>query len=138
LLGTEFSNEQCIVYLGTGGGMGPVASGNCIVYSYTCQDQSGNPVTCPSESEPSIVIDTTFYTTDNVTPTNADYLENDAVGDNNWMSIFTSFQGDPTSTGKGNGFGGGGLGRHSPVKSKIHAGQVGSADIVATFRPGQP
>jgi hypothetical protein len=141
LAGTQFSNEQCIVYLGTGGGNGQLASGNCIVYSYTCQDQNGNQVTCPSETDPTIVIDTTFYTRDNVTPTNADYLENDAIGDNNWMSIFTSYMNAPkdgTTTGKSNGFGGGGSGRRSPVKSRIHAGQVGSADIVATFNPSQP
>ena len=34
LVGTPFVNEQCVVYLQTGG--------NCIVYSVTCQQQS-NP-----------------------------------------------------------------------------------------------
>jgi Legume lectin domain len=142
LLGTEFANEQCIVYAGTGGGAGVPTSlnGNCIVYTYTCQDQMGNPVTCPREDQPTILIDTTFYTTDQVTPTNADYLSNDPNGDNNWVSIFTSYQSartDGTTSGKGNGFGGGGSSRRSPSKSRFLTGQVG-ADIVATFRPGQP
>ena len=72
---------------------------------------------------------------------NADYLENDAVGDNNWMSIFTSYMNQPidgTTTGKSNGFGGGGLSHDSPSESSIKAGQVGSADVVATFNPSKP
>jgi len=150
LLGTQFSNEQCIVYEGTGGGTGqPEQSGNCVVYSYTCQDSMGNPITCPTEplctspTQPQcILINTTFYTTENVTPTNADYLENDAIGDNNWMSIFTSYTDDPTdgtTAGGSRGFGGTG---NSPLQrpangTKILQGSTG-ADIVATFRPGQP
>ncbi len=64
-------------------------------------------------SDPNQCIDsnTTFYSSDQVTPTNADYLENDAIGSNNWMSIFTSYMNDPidgTTSGKGGGFGGGG------------------------------
>jgi hypothetical protein len=149
LAGTQFSNEQCIVYGGTGGGSPPAATnGNCVVYSYTCQDQMGNQVTCPAEPECTspqqtqcIVINTSFYSMDNVTPTNADYLENDAVGDNNWMSIFTSYMNDPldgTTSGGSKGFGGGGSSHHTPVKSSTKAPQVGSADIVATFNPSEP
>ncbi len=102
LQGTQFANEQCIVYLGTGGTMNPIASGNCVVYSYTCQDQAGNQVTCPQELQCSpqqqdqcINIDTSYSTSDQVTSTNADYLENDGIGSNNWMSIFTSFMNKP-------------------------------------------
>jgi hypothetical protein len=141
LMGTQFANEQCIVYLGTGGTLSPIASGNCIVYSYTCQDQQGNQVTCPQELQCSqdqnqcITIDTSFFSSDQVTATNADYLENDAIGSNNWFSIFTSFMSDPddgVTTGKGQGFGGGG---QTDVR-KLAASP--GADIVATFRPGQP
>jgi hypothetical protein len=156
LVGTDFANEQCIAYQGTGAPVTPVASGNCIVYSYTCQDQMGNPVTCPQELQCSqdqtqcIVDTTTFYTSDQVTPTNADYLENDAIGSNNWLSIFTSYMNDPidgTMSGKGKGFGGGGdlmnlftryrslLTNHRTIKL---AGQAPGADLVATFRPNQP
>ncbi len=46
--GPPFDQEQCIVYLGTGGVLNqPLATGSCIVYSVTCQDQMGNQVTCP-------------------------------------------------------------------------------------------
>lgn len=152
LLGTGFANEQCVVYQGTGGGQNPTASGNCIVYSYTCQDSTGNSVTCPTElnctSDPNQCIDinTTFYTTDNVTPTNADYLENDALGSNNWMSIFTSYQNAPidgTTSGKGGGFGNGGDSRFKknsslPTRRVSNIGTTPGADIVATFRPKQP
>jgi Legume lectin domain len=150
LVGTEFSNEQCVVYEGTGGQPGqPEQTGNCIVYSYTCQDSMGNPVTCPMEplctsplQSQCIVINTTFYTMDDVTPTNADYLENDAIGDNNWMSIFTSFTDDPTdgtTAGGSRGFGGSGNSplQRPPNGMKLLQGSMG-ADIVATFRPGQP
>ena len=34
LLGTDFANENCIIYLGTGG--------NCVLYTVTCQDSMGN------------------------------------------------------------------------------------------------
>lgn len=145
LLGTQFANEQCVTYLGLGGGMQPIASGNCMVYTYSCQDSMGNPVTCPTEplcTSPTgsqcIAIDTTFYTTDNVTPTNADYLENDAMGSNNWMSIFTAYQSAPidgTTSGGSRGFGGGGS--RTPSKRRFFTGGADTADIVATFRPGQ-
>jgi len=160
LAGTGFANEQCIVYGGTGGGgANPPTStnGNCIVYSVTCQDQNGNQVMCPQElqcdpiNNPNqcIDIDTSFFTSDNVTPTNADYLENDAIGSNNWMSIFTSYMNDPsdgTMSGKGKGFGGGGnlmnlfkRYRSYPTEPAIKLGpQAPGADLVATFRPNGP
>ncbi len=153
LLGTQFANEQCIVYQGTGGSLSPIPSGNCIVYSYTCQDPSGNPVTCPQEPQCSpqqenqcINIDTSFLSLDQVTPTNADYLENDAIGSNNWMSIFLSFMNDKpidgTTAGGSRGFGGGLQNlfkdRKTSPSSGIKLGTVVGADIVATFRPTQP
>src|SRR5208283_775526 len=150
LLGTKFADEQCITYLGIGPGE------RCFVYSYTCQDQHGNPVTCPQELQCSqdptqCIVDTaTFYTTTPVTATNADYLENDAIGDNNWFSIFTSYMNQPidgTMAGKGKGFGGGGdlmnlfeSYRSLPTGQTIRklAGQGPGADIVATFNPNKP
>jgi len=148
LVGTMFANEQCIAYSGTGGGGSQPpngANGNCVVYTYTCQDPSG-PVTCPMEPlcpgqpDQCIDIDTSYDTNDMITANNADYLENTAMGNNAWMSIFTMFTPKPvdgTTSGKGNGFGGGGSdgsAHHAaPSKSKFSAPQVGSADIVATF-----
>lgn len=107
LLGTPFSNEQCIVYQGTGG--------SCIVYSITCQ-KSSQPnvnVTCPASlpntcnnvgDQGCIVFSTSFYTSDGVTAQNADYLKTDPIGSNNWQSIFKSyepnvFDGKTTGTG---------------------------------------
>lgn len=136
-------------------GTSPTAGGTCIVYSVTCQDQMGNSVVCPQElqctQDPTQCIDdtATFYSADQVTPTNADYLENDVIGDNNWVSIFTSYMNDPidgTMSGKGKGFGGGGdlmnlfkRYRSFPVNRTVRmAPQAGGADLVTTFRPGQP
>ena len=107
LLGTQFINEQCVVYLGTGG--------NCIVYSITCQKHS-NPnvnVACPASLQNTcnqvgdpgcIIFSTSFYTADGVTPQDADYLKTDPIGTNNWISIFQSYQpnvfdGKTTGTG---------------------------------------
>ena len=151
LLGTQFANEQCVAYLGTGGGgPQPFPTGTCIVYSYSCQDSMGNPVTCPAEplcttpqASQCIAIDTTFYTMDHVTPTNADYLENDATGSNNWMSIFTMYQSAPidgTTSGGSRGFGGGGSGSTQPSATtrRLFTGSGNTADIVATFKPTHP
>lgn len=94
LVGTPFSNEQCVVYLGTGG--------NCVVYSITCQNSS-NPhvnVTCPASlpntcnniGDPGcIIFETSFYTADPLTPSNADYIKTDPIGSNNWVSIFENY-----------------------------------------------
>ena len=112
LLGTQFANETCVVYLGTGG--------NCIVYSVTCQDPiTQQNVPCPSEEEPTIEIDSAFYTADPISPTNADFLEAEPIGSNNWMSIFTSYTNNPADgvvSGKGSGF----------------------SDIVTTFQRNKP
>lgn len=122
LAGTKFSNEQCVVYLGTG-------NNTCIVYSITCQDTNGNAVTCPASvqntctdghNDPGCIVFKTSYTTaDNLTATNADYLKTDPIGSNNWNSIFLSFDStvfDPRTTGTGD----------TP------------SDFVATFRPSAP
>ncbi len=111
LLGTQFANETCVTYLGTGG--------NCIVYSVTCHDPVTGSNVCPSEQQPTIDIDSSFYTSDPVTPTNADFLEADPIGSNNWVSIFSSYTQNPidgTMSGKGRGF----------------------SDIVATFQRNKP
>lgn len=94
LLGTQFSNEQCVVYLGTGNA--------CIVYSITCA-LSSNPsvsVTCPSSAPNTcnnpgdagcIQFAAYFYTADGITANNADYLATDPIGSNYWQSIFLQF-----------------------------------------------
>jgi hypothetical protein len=138
LVAGGFPNEQCIVYGGTGGGNPPSSTnGNCIVYSYMCQDQSG-PVTCPTEIDPTIVVDTIFDTMDRVNANNADYLENGAIGQNDWMSIFTGFQSAPidgTTTGGTKGFGS--SGGSKPFNRSLLTGQVMNAEIVATFCPNK-
>ncbi len=97
LLGTQFSNETCVVYLETGG--------NCVVHSVTCQLPNGQGVTCPSETDPTIAICSQFTTTDPVTMNNADYLEAEPIGSNNWFTIFSGFSNnDPVVSGKGRGF----------------------------------
>jgi hypothetical protein len=101
LLGTPFADENCIIYLGTGG--------DCIVYSVTCQDSNGNNVTCPTEPPPSpgIAICSQFYTAEPVAENTADFLEADPIGSNNWCSIFLSYMNDsldPVVSGKGTGF----------------------------------
>jgi len=104
----SFANEQCVVYQGTGG--------NCIVYSITCQTTQ-NPtvnVACPASlpntckdatKDPGCIqFSTSFYTSDGVTPANADYLKADPIGSNNWVSIFLLFDPtgfDPRTTGSG-------------------------------------
>ncbi len=105
--GRPFSNEQCVVYLQTGG--------NCIIYSVTCAYKNNPTVTVPCPSSPStcpnadptlcITFNTSFYTTDPITAQNADYLKTDPVGSNNWLSIFVSY--DPNVLdGKTTGTGG--------------------------------
>ena len=100
LFGTQFADENCIIYLGTGG--------DCIVYSVTCQDPNGNNVTCPTEPPTSpISICTQFYTSEPTAADNADFLEADPIGSNNWTSIFFMFTNDsidPVVSGKGTGF----------------------------------
>ncbi len=121
--GQPFINEQCVVYLETGG--------KCIVYSVTCQRQS-NPsvnVACPAanpnlcttvgDTTNCITFNTSFFTSDPITPTNADYLKTDPIGSNNWQSIFVSY--DPNIfDGRTTGTGG------------------SASDFVATFKTNVP
>jgi len=93
LKNTPFINEQCLVYLGTGG--------NCIVYSIKCT--GGNPnvpdgcptsvqQTCNQPGDPGcIVFNESYYTADQVNQHNADFLSTDPIGSNNWQSIFLQF-----------------------------------------------
>jgi len=110
LAGTQFANENCIIYQQTGG--------NCVVYSVTCHDQNGNQVMCPTEEEDNIAICTQFQTSEPVASPQADFLKADPIGSNNWCSIFVSYDQnqDPVTTGKGRGF----------------------SDLVATFSPTGP
>lgn len=119
---SPFDAEQCVVYQGTGG--------NCIVYSITCQRTSNKNqnVTCPAsltgtctfKGDPTCIqFSTSFYTLDNVTPTNADYLKTDPIGTNNWQSIFVFY--DPNIL---DGRGGGTSGTPS--------------DFVFTYNPHKP
>jgi Bacterial lectin len=122
LAGGPFDQEQCIVYQGTGG--------NCMVYTITCQLTS-NPtqnVTCPMSlpntcnaiGDPGcIVYQTSFYTLDGVTPTNADYLKFDPIGSNNAVSIFKMYEPN-VFDGRTTGTGG------------------SSSDFVATYKPRVP
>ena len=119
LSGTPFVNEQCVVYLQTGG--------NCMVYTVKCAYKN-NPnvsVACPvapncttvGDTANCISFNTSYYTSDPITSTNADYLKADPIGTNNWKSIFVSY--DPNvSDGKTTGTGG------------------SSSDFVATFSLG--
>ena len=108
LKGTNFANEQCVVYQGTGG--------NCIVYSITCQNSNdlttnvqcpqSLPNTCNAIGDPGcIIFETSFYTSDGLTPQNADYLKTDPIGSKNWQSIFEMYEPnvfDGRTTGTGN------------------------------------
>jgi YVTN family beta-propeller protein len=90
--GTKFSNATCIVYEGNGG--------NCVDYMVTCTNPSGSPITCPSETEPSISVETAFNTSQEIT--NPCYLTT-PIGTNEWENIFVAFF-DPKVKGKTKGF----------------------------------
>jgi YVTN family beta-propeller protein len=92
VVGTQFANATCIVYDGTGG--------NCVDYEVTCTDNNGNPIPCPSETEPTISVQTDFTTSEQIV--NPGYLTT-PIGENEWQNIFTGF-GDPTVRGKTKGF----------------------------------
>jgi hypothetical protein len=98
LLGTAFANENCIIYLQTGG--------DCVVYSVTCQ-QNGVNVTCPQQLSPNpeIAMCTKFTTNSPINGDDVDYLRAEPIGSNNWCSIFSGFQNnnDPVVSGKGRG-----------------------------------
>jgi hypothetical protein len=111
LQGTQFADENCITYLGTG-------NGNCVDYSVTCQE-NGNQVTCPSESDPTIDICSQFYTPDPASNFNTDFLEADPIGSNNWCSIWFSYT-------------------ELPVDDIVVGHGKGFSDIVATLSPTGP
>ena len=89
---TRFANATCIVYSGTGG--------NCVDYQVTCSDNSGNPIACPSEAQPTIAVQTGFSTSQAIT--NPGYLTT-PIGQNRWKNIFTAYA-DPTVKGRTSGF----------------------------------
>jgi len=90
--GTQFASATCIVYSGSGG--------NCVDYQVTCSDTSGNPITCPSEANPTIIVQTGFSTSQGII--NPGYLTT-PIGENLWENIFTGFT-DATVIGKTKGF----------------------------------
>ncbi len=109
LVGTQFSNEQCLTYYQTGG--------SCVIYRVTCQlSDKMTQVPCPNPDNNQLIDVLTSYTTpDNVTAQNADFIKA-TIGTNDWISIFTGFSQndiDPTTSGHGNNF----------------------SDFVATFKP---
>ena len=98
LMGTDFANENCLIYLGTGG--------SCIVYTVSCS-LDGDPITCPQEVEDDIDICSQFYLPQQVSNLVTDFLKADPSGSNNWCSIWRKFDSglmDPVVSGKGRGF----------------------------------
>jgi YVTN family beta-propeller protein len=94
--GTTFANATCIVYSGAGG--------NCIDYQVSCSDSSGNAISCPSTSTPSIMVKTSFDTQQQII--NPGFLTT-PIGTNNWTNIFYAFylqRIDPTVQGRTRGF----------------------------------
>jgi YVTN family beta-propeller protein len=90
--GTQFANATCIVYSGAGG--------NCVDYEVTCSNTAGTQITCPSESTPSIAVQTSFTTLQGIV--NPGFLTT-PIGENDWTNIFTGFS-DPTIKGRTKGF----------------------------------
>jgi len=90
--GTKFANASCIVYAG--------AAGNCIDDQVTCSDNNGNPISCPSEPQATIAVQTNFSSEQAIT--NPGYLTT-PIGQNMWQNIFTGFS-DITVKGKTQGF----------------------------------
>lgn len=89
--GTQFANATCLVYSGAGG--------NCVDDQVTCS-RGGSPVTCPSEAQPTIAVQTSFTTLQGII--NPGYLTT-PIGENDWTNIFSGFS-DPTVKGKTTGF----------------------------------
>ncbi len=89
--GTAFANASCIVYAG--------AAGNCIDDQVTCF-QNGSPVPCPTETTPSIAVQTKLTTAQQIV--NPGYLTT-PIGQNNWTNIFSGLS-DITVKGKTKGF----------------------------------
>jgi len=99
IAGSPFAGATCIVYSGNGG--------NCVEYQVSCTDNNQNPITCPSENQPTIGVQSGFASLQSVI--NPGYLYNPLPGNSaQWQNIFSSYM-DPTVSGKTKGFGGGGL-----------------------------
>jgi YVTN family beta-propeller protein len=90
--GTQFANASCIVYAGAGG--------NCVDYEVTCSNAAGTPIACPSESTPSIAVQTSFTTLQGIV--NPGFLTT-PIGENDWTNIFSGFS-DTTIKGRTKGF----------------------------------
>ena len=110
--GTEFEGALCIVYAGAGG--------NCVDYQVTCSNSSGSPIACPSEAQPTILVQTGFSTSQAIV--NPGYLTT-PLGENQWTNIFTGLS-DPTVKGKTKGFGG-------PLGDHVHSQVLAGAEFVA-------
>ena len=97
LMGSGFTNENCLIYLGTGG--------NCIVYTVTCS-KDGVLHDCPPEDEDDIASCSKFYLPGQVSNLQTDFLKADPNGSNNWCSFWNGFNPlqDPVVSGKGRGF----------------------------------
>jgi hypothetical protein len=57
-------------------------------FQVTCSDDNGDPITCPGEPQPSIVVQTDFSTAQAIT--NPGYLTT-PIGQNQWTNILTDF-----------------------------------------------
>lgn len=90
--GGPFGSSTCIVYGGAGG--------NCVDYEVTCSNTRSDPIPCPSETQPSIAVQTSFSTNQSIM--NPGFLTT-PIGENQWQNIFTGFT-DPTVKGKTKGF----------------------------------
>lgn len=94
--GTPFASAVCIAYDGE--------NGYCEDYQVSCTNTSGNSITCPSETTPTINGKTSFDTQQPIV--NPGFLTT-PLGTNNWTNIFNSFylqRIDPTIKGRTRGF----------------------------------
>jgi hypothetical protein len=94
--GTPFANAVCIAYQGEGG--------YCEDYQVSCTDMSGDSISCPSESTPTISVKTSYNTTQTIL--NPGFLTT-PLGTDDWTNIFDSFylqRIDPTTKGRTTGF----------------------------------
>ena len=90
--GTQFASATCIIYGGTGG--------NCVDYEVTCSTSNGTAISCPSEAQPTIAVQTSFSTVQPIV--NPGFLTT-PIGQNAWQNIFTGLS-DITVKGKTQGF----------------------------------
>ena len=94
VVGTQFANAACIVYVGTGG--------NCVDHVVTCSDTNGNQIVCPTGNP--IELQTSFTAPQPIL--NPGYL-NLPAGQSQWQNIFSGFYGIgqlATVKGKTTGF----------------------------------